>query len=207
MSHIRCLQGMKFSSEAHFQNNWSFHVRDKISIFLLLESLWDTITLLCHFVLDCWCSGKESTCQCRRHGFDPWVGKIPWRRKWQPTPVFLTGKFLGQRKLVGCSPWGWKESDMSEQLSTPTSWALLKICCHIKYYRKYENSLSCMFLRKSISFPFVLNKNTFTEELDIQRTCFPWTIWEYIAHVMSHHSPWYLFQPESCPPQIHMLKS
>ena len=44
-----------------------------------------------------WCSGKESTCQCRRCkrcGFDPWVGKIPWSRKWQPTPVFLTGKFL-----------------------------------------------------------------------------------------------------------------
>ena len=36
-------------------------------------------------------SGKESACQCRRHGFDPWVGKILWRRKWQPTPVFLPG--------------------------------------------------------------------------------------------------------------------
>ena len=39
-----------------------------------------------------WLSGKESTCQCRRPGFDPWVGKIPWRRKWQPTPVFLPGE-------------------------------------------------------------------------------------------------------------------
>ena len=42
-----------------------------------------------------WHSGKESTCQykrSKRHRFDPWVGKIPWRRKWQPTPVFLTGK-------------------------------------------------------------------------------------------------------------------
>ena len=37
-------------------------------------------------------SGKISTCQCRRHGFDSWVRKIPWRRKWQPTPVFLPGK-------------------------------------------------------------------------------------------------------------------
>ena len=36
-------------------------------------------------------SGKESTCQCRRFGFKPWVRKIPWRRKWQPTPVFLPG--------------------------------------------------------------------------------------------------------------------
>ena len=48
-------------------------------------------------------SGKEFTCQGRRHkrhGFDPWVGKIPWRRKWQPDPVFLPGKFHGQRSLV-----------------------------------------------------------------------------------------------------------
>ena len=36
-------------------------------------------------------SGKEPTCQCRRHRFDPWVGRIPWRRTWQPTPVFLPG--------------------------------------------------------------------------------------------------------------------
>jgi len=39
-----------------------------------------------------WLSGKESGCQCKRHGFDPWVGKIPWGRKWQPTPIFLPVK-------------------------------------------------------------------------------------------------------------------
>ena len=44
--------------------------------------------------------------QYRRLEFDPWVGKIPWRRKWQPTPVFLPGKFHGQRSLVGYSLWG-----------------------------------------------------------------------------------------------------
>ena len=42
----------------------------------------------------------------RRPGFSPWVGKIPWRRKWQPTPVLLPGKFHGLRSLVGYSPWG-----------------------------------------------------------------------------------------------------
>ena len=49
-------------------------------------------------------SGKEPTCQYRRHKrckFDPWVGKIPWRRKWQPIPVFLPQEFHGQRSLVG----------------------------------------------------------------------------------------------------------
>jgi len=54
-----------------------------------------------------WCSGKESTCQCRRHKrckFNPWVGKIPWRRKGQPVPVFLPRKSHGQRSLEGYSP-------------------------------------------------------------------------------------------------------
>ena len=55
-----------------------------------------------------------------RHGFDPWegvgvgVGKIPWRRKWQLTPVFLPGEFHGQRRLVSYSLWGLKDLDMTE---------------------------------------------------------------------------------------------
>ena len=49
---------------------------------------------------------KKFTRQCRRHGFDPCDGKIPWRKKWQPTPVFLPGKSHGQRNLVSYSPWG-----------------------------------------------------------------------------------------------------
>ena len=53
---------------------------------------------------------KESACQCRRHGFDPWVRKIPWRRKWQSTSVFLPGKFPGRRSLGGHSPWGSQKS-------------------------------------------------------------------------------------------------
>ena len=58
--------------------------------------------------------------QCRRlkrHGFNPRIRKIPWRRKWQSTPVFLPGKFHGQRSLVGYSPWDCKELDTTEQLS------------------------------------------------------------------------------------------
>ena len=62
-------------------------------------------------------SGKESACQCRSHRrcrFDLWVRKIPWRRKWQPTPVFLPGKSHRQRSLAGYNPWGCKELDMTE---------------------------------------------------------------------------------------------
>ena len=50
-------------------------------------------------------SGKEFTCQCKRWGLDPWVGKISWSRNWQPIPVFLPGKSHGQRRLAGYSPW------------------------------------------------------------------------------------------------------
>ena len=62
-------------------------------------------------------SGKEPTCQCmrcKRLGFVPWVGKIPQRKAWQPTPIFLPGESHEQRSLVGCSPQGRKESDTTE---------------------------------------------------------------------------------------------
>ena len=62
-------------------------------------------------------SGEEPDYQCRRckrRAFDPWVGKIPWRRAWHPAPLFLPGESHGQRSLAGHSPWGWKELDKSE---------------------------------------------------------------------------------------------
>ena len=62
-------------------------------------------------------SGKEPACQCRRHercGFNPWVGKIPWRRAQQPTSTFLPGESHGQRSLAGYSPRSHKELDMTE---------------------------------------------------------------------------------------------
>ena len=59
-------------------------------------------------VLPWWLSGKECTCQYRRRRFNPWIGRIPWRRSWQLTPVFLLGKSHGQRNLEGYSPWGGK---------------------------------------------------------------------------------------------------
>ena len=68
-------------------------------------------------------SGKESTCQCRRHtrhGFNPWLGKILGNRKWQPVPVFFPGKFHGERNVVGYSPWGRNELDTTERVRTHT---------------------------------------------------------------------------------------
>ena len=64
--------------------------------------------------------GKASACNAGdsgKRGFNPWVRKICWRRKWQPTQIFLPGESHGWRRLVGYSPWGHKESDMTEWLN------------------------------------------------------------------------------------------
>ena len=72
-------------------------------------------------------SGKESICQFRilkSHGFDPWVGKIPWSRKRQLAPVFRSGRFPGKMSLEGYrgdSPWVLKELDMTEGVHTHTA--------------------------------------------------------------------------------------
>ena len=83
--------------------------------------------------LPLWLNDKESTCQCRRHGFDPWIRKVCWRRKWQPTPVFLPGKSHRQKSLAGYSPWGRKESDTTEQLNN-NKW---------KYNRQEGKRVTC----------------------------------------------------------------
>ena len=65
-------------------------------------------------------NGKEPACKCRkckRLGFDPWVGKIPWRRAWQPMRVYLPRKSHGQKSLAGYIPWGLIESNTTEQLT------------------------------------------------------------------------------------------
>ena len=81
--------------------------------YIMFSRFIQVVTCICisffiaelHFTgLPWWLSGKESTCQCRRCGFGPWVGKIPWRKKWQPTPVFLPGQSHEQRSLEGYSP-------------------------------------------------------------------------------------------------------
>ena len=88
-----------------------------------------------------WLSGREPACQCReikRCRFNPWVWKIPWSRKWQPTPIFLPGKSHGQRTLVGYSPWGCKESDTTEQEHTSF------LCCNLKsnFMQQSDHGLS-----------------------------------------------------------------
>ena len=89
------------------RTNWP---RDESYFCVLLFSV------TCCIGLPWWLSSKQSACQCRRHKFDPWVRKIPWRRKWQPMPIFLPGKIHGQRSLAGYSPWGCKVLDTTWRL-------------------------------------------------------------------------------------------
>ena len=107
-----CLTSSAFVADVTVVITWSFGIRlgggkikiTDVNFFLLWLSVGGD-------------SGKEPTCQCRRHkrcGCNPWVRKIPWRRKWQPTSLFLPGEFHGQRSLTGYNPWGCKESDTTE---------------------------------------------------------------------------------------------
>ena len=64
-----------------------------------------------------WLSRKEPTCNAGDMGLIPGLGRSPGRKAWQPTPVFLPGESHGWRSLAGDSPWGHKESDMTERLS------------------------------------------------------------------------------------------
>ena len=110
-------------------------------LYIIVCILWSQIPNLClpwiHLILWCcpqhcwwifgynrvqtqmywWLRWQRIWLQCRRPRFDPWIGKIPWRMEWLPTPVFLPGEFHEQRSLTGYSPWGYKEWDTTDQLS------------------------------------------------------------------------------------------
>ena len=93
--------------------SWYLHAHTLLLLFIYCMSV-------CLCWIPRWLSGWRVCLQCRRHrrrGFSPWVGKIRWRREWQPTPVYLPGESFGQRSLVSSSPWGYKEWDMTEWLT------------------------------------------------------------------------------------------
>ena len=102
---------------------------------------------VCIYVFFC-VHGKESACQCkshRRRGFDPWVGKIPWRMEWQPSPLFLPGKSHRQRSFGGLRSIWSRESDMMEQRSM-----CLCICLHVCLFVLYASGCACVCARMCV---------------------------------------------------------
>ena len=111
--HISYLFGIFFLSESPQSTEWFSMVYSRFSLVIYFM---DSINSFPGGA-----SGKEPACQCRRykrHGFNPWVRKIPWNREWSPTPVFLPGESHGQISLAGYRPCCGKELEMTEQLST-----------------------------------------------------------------------------------------
>ena len=103
-----------------------------------------------------WLNGRESTCQCRRRRFDLWVSYIPWRRKWQPSPVFLPRKSHGQRSLVCYSPW---RPRVGHDLATKQQEQVVLICQQIVFWsdstihKLIREQLSSYFQRLSAAIP------------------------------------------------------
>ena len=113
------------------------------SPWLIAVSLWSIFNLLSHFIglpfigLSWWIRWQSLCLQCGRPMFDPWVGKIPWRRKWRPTPVILPGESHGWGSLVGYSPWDRKELDTAERLHLLPISSLFEgpLLCHLLLLR------------------------------------------------------------------------
>ena len=117
---VSCIAGGFFTCWA-IRETWYTHIsRHQVAHLKYIQLLFVSYTSVLGFLS---ASGKEPTCQYRRQkrtGFDPWVRKIPWRRKWQlalPFMVFLSGESHGQRSLEGYGPWGHKESDTTDATS------------------------------------------------------------------------------------------
>ena len=94
--------------------SWGLETGQGERVGLRLQISWQLWVKLFLLQLKEWLRWLRICLQWGRPGFDPWIRKIPWRREWQPTPVFLPGEFHGQRGLAGCSPWGFKELDTTE---------------------------------------------------------------------------------------------
>ena len=105
---MRWLDGITDSMDVSLGELWEL-VMDREAWRAAIHGVAKSRTRLSDWTeLNWWLIRSRIQLQCRRPRFDPWVGKIPWKRKWQSTPVFLPGKSHGQRSLSGDGPWDLK---------------------------------------------------------------------------------------------------
>ena len=117
------------------------YLRGSWPLFLSYQLLFQLTLILLGAGFPGGTSGKEPACHCRRHKryrLDAWVGKISWRRAWQPTPVFLPGESPWTEE-PGYSLWGHKESDTTERLSSVWSYTCSLPCLHFQWGRNYTS--------------------------------------------------------------------
>ena len=98
-------------------NRRNNHISDHLEYVTIIVRVWASQVMLV-------VKNPPAKAEDKRHGFDPCVRKIPWRRAWQPTPVFLPGESYGQRTLAGYRPWGHKESDTTKATEHTCTWLL-----------------------------------------------------------------------------------
>ena len=145
-------------------------------------------------------------------GFDPGIGKIPWRRKWQPPPVFLPGKSHGQSSLVGYSSWVWKETETTEGLSTlldtdvGTHWSQLRHILRGNTNFKAQSFISTLvkikiktwaYLWENIYLKHFYHQDELSKEITEH---FSWIFY-------NHFNTWYLNQILRNPCMFHPLSS
>ena len=163
-----------------------------------------TVGIILVIGLTWWCGGTEPASQCRRYGFHPWIGKIPWKRKWQPTPAFLPGESHGQRNLVGYSPWDCKKSEMTDPPPTHTHHISPPISSRLHGTRTLpdgENSPGIRFAHTVFEHeeasvdPGAVRPGTVTYQPLAEKAAYGWLEGQVIAHGGSR-----LLQPASSGP-------
>ena len=102
--------------------------------------------------------------RCKRHRFDPWVGEMPWRRKWQPTPVFLPEKSHRQRSLVGYNPKGCKELDTTKHSTSATLFAST-VCTVVLVFALLGGTIYCHCQVSRVG----LSEKEFSAEMQLDR--------------------------------------
>ena len=131
-----------------------------------------------------------------RSGFDPWVRKFPWGRKWQPAPPFLPAKSHGRRSLAGYSPWGHKESDTTERFCFLFSFSsVFSLCNNMPWLGQFPSALLRTW--KLISGKFIELNNSLRQDGMERRVTFVWVLgcmnWSSNSFILSYFSPLCLF--------------
>ena len=126
---------------------------------------WQTSSLSHRFCLLCFRQWRICL-QCRRPGFNHWIGNIPWRREWLPTPVFLPGEFHGQRSLAGYSPMGHRELDMTKWLNT-----------HICFFQLFNKLYIYIYMSFYMKRHFILNTALCTCQFQTPNGLPQWVQW------------------------------